>query len=205
MSESVVSNTADTSYPYPTDSPQTIQNPYTPPPNNYSDSQTKTEKKNGDYKSSGNEKVAVNNRIVNENKSLKIEDRIKIPNIESGQNSENQEITEDVTVEESAIEESTIELSTIFSAFMSSDRTAEISTKKEVPTDTYNGGAAFESENGGRIDVNYYYSGNDDTEPVYNEYENDVSAYFTEDKIDYNIYGTDTGREPVEEVVNSIK
>ena len=45
----------------------------------------------------------------------------------------------------------------------------------------------------------------DDTEPVYNEYENDVSAYFTEDKIDYNIYGTDTGREPVEEVVNSIK
>ena len=45
MSESVVSNTADTSYPYPTDSPQTIQNPYTPPPNNYSDSQTKTEKK----------------------------------------------------------------------------------------------------------------------------------------------------------------
>ena len=69
----------------------------------------------------------------------------------------------------------------------------------------YNGGAAFESENGGRIDVNYYYSGNDDTEPVYNEYENDVSAYFTEDKIDYNIYGTDTGREPVEEVVNSIK
>ena len=121
---------------------------------------------------------------------------------------------------------------------MASDRTAEISTKKEVPTeitsdegnadtvigtgmamssamatsvptpqieinapsgfettDTYNGGAAFESENGGRIDVNYYYSGNDDTEP----------AYFTEDKIDYNIYGTDTGREPVEEVVNSIK
>ena len=61
------------------------------------------------------------------------------------------------------------------------------------------------SENGGRIDVNYYYSGNDDTEPVYNEYENDVSAYFTEDEIDYNIYGTDTGREPVEEVVNSIK
>ena len=41
MSESVVSNTADTSYPYPTDSPQTIQNPYTPPPNNYSDSQNK--------------------------------------------------------------------------------------------------------------------------------------------------------------------
>ena len=36
-------------------------------------------------------------------------------------------------------------------------------------TDTYNGGAAFESENGGRIDVNYYYSGNDDTEPVYND------------------------------------
>ena len=72
-------------------------------------------------------------------------------------------------------------------------------------TDTYNGGATFESENGGRIDVNYYYSGNDDTEPVYNGYENDVSAYFTEDKIDYNIYGTDTGREPVEEVVNSIK
>lgn len=32
MSESVVSNTADTSYPYPTDSPQTIQNPYTPLP-----------------------------------------------------------------------------------------------------------------------------------------------------------------------------
>ena len=137
---------------------------------------------------------------------------------------------------------------TIFSAFMASDRTAEISTKKEVPTeitsdegnadtvigtgmamssamatsvptpqieintpsgfettDTYNGGAAFESEAGGRIDVNYYYSGNDDTEPVYNEYENDVSAYFTEDEIDYNIYGTDTGREPVEEVVNSIK
>ena len=137
---------------------------------------------------------------------------------------------------------------TIFSAFMASDRTSEINTKKEVPTeitsdegnadtvigsgmamssamatsvptpqieinapsgfettDTYNGGAAFESENGGRIDVNYYYSGNDDTEPVYNEYENDVSAYFTEDKIDYNIYGTDTGREPVEEVVNSIK
>ena len=72
-------------------------------------------------------------------------------------------------------------------------------------TDTYNGSATFESENGGRIDVNYYYSGNDDTEPVYNEYENDVSAYFTEDEIDYNIYGTDTGREPVEEVVNSIK
>ena len=72
MSESVVSNTADTSYPYPTDSPQTIQNPYTPPPNNYSDSQTKTEKKNGDYKSSDNEKVAVNNRIANENKSLVI-------------------------------------------------------------------------------------------------------------------------------------
>ena len=139
-------------------------------------------------------------------------------------------------------------MSTIFSAFMLSDRTAEISTKKEVPTeitsdegnadtvigtgmamssamatsmptpqieinapsgfettDTYNGSATFESENGGRIDVNYYYSGNDDTEPVYNEYENDVSAYFTEDKINYNIYGTDTGREPVEEVVNSIK
>lgn len=248
MSESVVSNTADTSYPYPTDSPQTIQNPYTPPPNNYSDSQTKTEKKSGDYNSSDNEKVAVHNRIANENKSLKIEDKTKIPNIESEQNSENQEITEDVTVEESAIEENALELSTIFSAFMSSDRTAEISTKKEVPTeitsdegnadtvigtgmamnstmatsvptpqieintpsgfettDTYNGGAAFESENGGRIDVNYYYSGNDDTEPVYNEYENDVSAYFTEDKIDYNIYGTDTGREPVEEVVNSIK
>ena len=228
MSESVVSNAADTSYPYPTDSPQTIQNPYTPPPNNYSDSQTKTEKKNGDYKSSDNEKVAVNNRIANENKSLKIEDKTKITNIESEQNSKNQEITEDVAVEESAIEENAIELSTIFSAFMASDRTAEISTKKEVPTeitsdegnadtvigtgmamssamatsvptpqieinapsgfettDTYNGGAAFESENGGRIDVNYYYSGNDDTEPVYNEYENDVSAYFTEDKIDY--------------------
>ena len=61
MSESVVSNTADTSYPYPTDSPQTIQNPYTPPPNNYSDSQTKTEKKSGDYNSSDNEKVAVHN------------------------------------------------------------------------------------------------------------------------------------------------
>ena len=205
-------------------------------------------KKNGDYKSSDYKKVAVNNRIANENKSLKIEDKTKIPNIESEQNSENQEITEDVTVEESAIEENAIELPTIFSAFMASDRTAEISTKKEVPTeitsdegnadtvigtgmamssamatsvptpqieinapsgfettDTYNGGAAFESENGGRIDVNYYYSGNDDTEPVYNEYENDVSAYFTEDKIDYNIYGTDTGREPVEEVVNSIK
>lgn len=243
MSESVVSNTADTSYPYPTDSPQTIKNPYIPPPNNYSDSQTKTEKKSGDYNSSDNEKVAVHNRIANENKSLKIEDKTKIPNIESEQNSENQEITEYVTVEESAIG-----LSTIFSAFMSSDRTAEISTKKEEPTeitsdegnadtvigtgmamssamatsvptpqieinapsgfettDTYNGGAAFESENGGRIDVNYYYSGNNDTEPVYNEYENDVSAYFTEDKIDYNIYGTDTGREPVEEVVNSIK
>ena len=89
MSESVVSNTADTSYPYPTDSPQTIQNSYTPPPNNYSDSQNKTEKKNGDYKSSDNEKVAVNNRIANENKSLKIEDKTKIPNIESEQNSEN--------------------------------------------------------------------------------------------------------------------
>ena len=96
MSESVVSNTADTSYPYPTDSPQTIQNPYTPPPNNYSDSQTRTEKKNGDYKSSDYKKVAVNNRIANENKSLKIEDKTKIPNIESEQNSENQEITEDV-------------------------------------------------------------------------------------------------------------
>lgn len=72
-------------------------------------------------------------------------------------------------------------------------------------TETYNGGATFESDKGGRIDVNYYYSGNDDTEPVYDEYENDVSAYFTEDKVDYNIYGTDTGREPVEEVVNSIK
>ena len=141
----------------------------------------------------------VNNRIANENKSLKIEDKTKIPNIESEQNSENQEIKEDFTVEESAIEENAIELSTIFSAFMASYRTAEISTKKEVPTeitsdegnsdtvigtgmamssamatsvptpqieinapsgfettDTYNGGAAFESENGGRIDVNYY-------------------------------------------------
>ena len=135
MSESVVSNTADTSYPYPTDSPQTIQNPYTPPPNNYSDSQNKTEKKNGDYKSSDNEKVAVNNRIANENKSLKIEDKTEILNIESEQNSENHEITEDVTVVESAIKENAIELSTIFSAFMSSDRTAEISTKKEVPTE----------------------------------------------------------------------
>ena len=72
-------------------------------------------------------------------------------------------------------------------------------------TETYNGGATFESDNGGRIDVNYYYSGNDDTEPVYDEYENNVSAYFTDDKIDYNIYGTDTDREPVEEVVDSIK
>lgn len=131
MSESVVSNTADTSYPYPTDSPQTIQNPYTPPPNNYSDSQTKTEKKSGDYNSSDNEKVAVHNRIANENKSLKIEDKTKIPNIESEQNSENQEITEYVTVEESAIEENAIELPTIFSAFMASGRTAEISTKKK--------------------------------------------------------------------------
>ena len=99
------------------------------------DSQTKTEKKNGDYKSSDNEKVAVNNLIANENKSLKIEDETKIPNIESEQNSENQEITEDVTVEESAIEENAIELSTIFSAFVSSDRKEEISTKKEVPTE----------------------------------------------------------------------
>ena len=112
---------------------------------------------------------------------------------------------------------------------MASDRTSEINTKKEVPTeitsdegnaDTGIGsGMAMSSAMAtsvptpqieinapsGRIDVNYYYSGNDDTEPVYNEYENDVSAYFTEDKIDYNIYGTDTGREPVEEVVNSIK
>lgn len=241
-SESVVSNTADTSYPYPTDSPQTIQNPYSPPLNNYSDSQTKTEKKNSDYKSSCKENVAVNNKVVNEDKPLKIEDKTEIPNIESEQSSENHEMTEDVT-----IEENTIESPTIFSTFLASDRKEEISEKKEVPsestsdegnsdtvigsgmamseamatvptpqieinapsgyetTDTYNGGATFESDNGGRIDVNYYYSGNDDTEPVYNEYENDVSAYFTEDKIDYNIYGTDTGREPVEEVVNSIK
>ena len=136
MSESVVSNTADTSYPYPTDSPQTIQILYSPP-NNYSDSQNKTEKKNGDYKSSDNEKVAVNNRIANENKSLKIEDKTEILNIESEQNSENHEITEDVTVVESAIKENAIELSTIFSAFMSSDRTAEISTKKRSADRNY--------------------------------------------------------------------
>lgn len=246
-SENVVSNTADTSYPYPTDSPQTIQNPYSPPLNNYSDSQTKTEKKNGDYKSSYKENVEVNNKVVNEDKPLKIEDKTEIPNIESEQNNEIHEVAEDVAVAESAIEENTIETPTIFSAFVANERKEEISAKKEVPTestsdegntdtvigsgmamssamatvptpqieinapsgfettDTYNGGATFESDNGGRIDVNYYYSGNDDTEPVYNEYENDVSAYFTEDKIDYNIYGTDTGREPVEEVVNSIK
>ena len=138
MSESVVSNTADTSYPYPTDSPQTIQNPYTPPPNNYSDSQTKTDKKRTvTIRVVTMKKVAVNNRIAYENKSLKIEDKTKIPNIESEPNSENQEITEDVTVEESAIEENAIELSTIFSAFMASDRTAEISTKKKSADRNY--------------------------------------------------------------------
>ena len=200
MSESIVSNTADTSYPYPTDSPQTIQNPYTPPPNNYSDSQTKTEKKNGDYKSSDNEKVAVNNRIANENKSLKIEDKTEI--------STKKEVPTEITSDKGNADTVIGTGMAMSSAVATSVSTPQIEINAPSgfeTTDTYNGGAAFESENGGRIDVNYYYSGNDDTEPVYNEYENDVSAYFTEDKIDYNIYGTDTGREPVEEVVNSIK
>lgn len=63
----------------------------------------------------------------------------------------------------------------------------------------------FSSESGGRIEVTTNYTGNADSEPVYSIDEENISASFTANGIDVDIYAENAEKSAVDEIVNSLR
>lgn len=63
----------------------------------------------------------------------------------------------------------------------------------------------FSSESGGRIEVTTNYTGNADREPVYSIDEENISASFTANGVDVDIFAVNAEKSAVDEIVNSLR
>ncbi len=63
----------------------------------------------------------------------------------------------------------------------------------------------FSSESGGRIEVTTNYTGNADSEPVYSIDEENISASFTANGVDVDIFAVNAEKSAVDEIVNSLR
>lgn len=74
----------------------------------------------------------------------------------------------------------------------------------QVETAGY-GTNVFSSESGGRIEVTTNYTGNADREPVYSIDEKNISASFTANGVDVDIFAVNAEKSAVDEIVNSLR